>query len=67
MGTSCGKVTDKMDESNFRMKIGQNGDFEEGELKEVKVLNDHTVLVVKNSGVIAAVGNKCTVSYIPIF
>ena len=51
-----------MAESTFRLKIGQNDDFEEGGMKEMKVLNDHSVLVVKNKGVITAVSNKCTVS-----
>ena len=56
-----------MAESNFRVKIGQNGEFEEGGMKEMKVLNDHSVLVVKNNGVITAVGNKCTVSVSVIY
>ena len=62
MGSSCGTVGRNMAESTFRVKIGQNGEFEEGGMKEMKVLNDHSVLVVKNKGVITAVSNKCTVS-----
>ena len=61
MGSSCGTVRRNMAESTFRVKIGQNGEFEEGGMKEMKVLNDHSVLVVKNKGVITAVSNKCTV------
>ena len=56
-----------MAESTFRVKIGQNGEFEEGGMKEMKVLNDHSVLVVKNNGVITAVSNKCTVSVLAIY
>ena len=56
-----------MAESTFRVKIGQNDEFEEGGMKEMKVLNDHSVLVVKNKGVITAVSNKCTVSVLAIY
>ena len=67
MGSSCGTVRRNMAESTFRLKIGQNDEFEEGGMKEMKVLNDHSVLVVKNNGVITAVSNKCTVSVLAIY
>ena len=61
MGSRCGKVKNMAD-SSFSVKIGQNADFEEGSMKEVKLLDNHSALVVKRNGNITAVSNKCTVS-----
>ena len=61
MGSRCGKVKNMAD-SSFSVKIGQNVDFEEGSMKEVKLLDNHSALVVKRNGNLTAVSNKCTVS-----
>ena len=63
MGSRCGKVKKSMmADSSFSVKIGQNVDFEEGSMKEVKLLDNHSALVVKRNGNLTAVSNKCTVS-----
>merc|ERR1712223_914146 len=46
--------------SSFRVKIGQSEDFVEGSMKEVKLIDTTSVLVVKHNGNITAVSNKCT-------
>ena len=51
-----------MVDSSFSVKIGQNADFEEGSMKEIKLLDNHSALVIKGNGNITAVSNKCTVS-----
>ena len=65
MGSGCGKVENMAateSVSSFRVKIGQSEDFVEGSMKEVKLIDTTSVLVVKHNGNITAVSNKCTVS-----
>lgn len=60
MGSVCIKTETASDEVVFDAVAGKTNDIDEGQMKEVKLSPDVSVLLVKNKGKISALGNKCT-------